>query len=343
MSILIAILILAILIVVHEWGHFIVARRIGIPVHEFSLGFGYRILSVQRNGVEYSWRAIPLGGYVRMAGEEPGDDTNPEGFNNRTPLEKIRVAFAGPAMNFVLAILIFIYSFAVIGIAKPVGDAVIGDVLEGKPAAEAGLKADDRILAVNGKEVMDWEAFVNAVRAEPAGATLDLTVERNGKVNNLTVETFTAEGSEEPMIGVYSKVIFEKQGIGSAIKYGFIQTYEMTILLFQGLGMLFTGEVSSGDLAGPVGITSMVGEAARGGMVYLLAFTAFLSINLGILNLLPIPALDGSRILFSLVEIVRRKPLDPDKEGMIHWFGFLFLMGLLLLVTYNDIIRLIRG
>ena len=153
MSILIAILILAILIVVHEWGHFIVARRIGIPVHEFSLGFGYRILSVKYNGVEYSWRAIPLGGYVRMAGEEPGDVSNPEGFNNRTPLEKIRVAFAGPAMNFVLAILIFIYSFAVIGIAKPVGDAIIGDVLEGKPAAEAGLQANDRILAVNGKEV----------------------------------------------------------------------------------------------------------------------------------------------------------------------------------------------
>ena len=117
----------------------------------------------------------------------------------------------------------------------------------------------------------------------------------------------------------------------------------MTVLLFQGLGMLFTGEVSTNDLAGPVGITSMVGEAAQGGLVYLLAFTAFLSINLGILNLLPIPALDGSRILFSLVEIVRRKPMDPEKEGLIHWFGFLFLMGLLLLVTYNDIIRLIRG
>lgn len=343
MSVLIAILILAVLILVHEWGHFIVARRIGIPVYEFSLGFGYRILSWKRNGVEYSWRIFPLGGYVRMAGEEPGDMADPNGFSNRTPLEKIRVAFAGPAMNFVLAVIIFIYSFAVIGIAKPVEDAVIGNVLEGKPAAEAGLQADDRILSVNGEPVKNWEAFVHTVRNQRAGSTIDLKVERNGQTRDFKVKTYVAEGSKEPMIGVYSKVIFERQGVGTAIKYGFIQTYQMTVLLLQSLGMLVTGQVSSGDLAGPVGIVSMVGEASRGGMIYLLSFTAFLSINLGILNLLPIPALDGSRIVFSTVEAIRRKPIDPEKEGLIHWFGFLFLMGLLVLVTYNDILRLIRG
>ncbi|MEQ8237015.1 MAG: site-2 protease family protein, partial [Syntrophomonadaceae bacterium] len=128
-----------------------------------------------------------------------------------------------------------------------------------------------------------------------------------------------------------------------AIKLGFIQTYDTTALLLGGLGQLFTGAVAPTELAGPVGITRMVGEAAQGGMIYLLSFTAFLSINLGIINLLPIPALDGSRIVFALVESVRRKPLDPEKEGMIHWLGFIFLILIIIFATYNDLVRLIRG
>jgi len=170
-----------------------------------------------------------------------------------------------------------------------------------------------------------------------------LTVQREGKNLALSVTPTVNESNGKSMLGVYSQIEYERQGIITSIKMGFIQTYQMTVLLLQGLGMLISGGASTSDLAGPVGIASMVGEAARGGIVYLLSFSAFLSINLGILNLLPIPALDGSRFVFAIVEAIRRKPMDPEREGFIHWLGFLFLMGLIVLATYNDILRLIKG
>ena len=343
MSIVLALIIIAILILFHELGHFIAARRIGIPVHEFSLGFGYKLLSTKKGETEYSLRLIPLGGFVRMAGEEPGDMENPDGFNARTPFEKMRVAFAGPFMNFVLAILIFIYTFAVIGVAQPVNEAIIGEVVKDKPAYQAGLKSGDKIVAINDKSVASWNEFVATIQKSPAGKPLQLTISRDQETKVLSMTPVLNESTGKPIVGVYSKVTFERQGIVTAIKLGFVQTYQMTVLMITSLGMLFTGGASASDLAGPVGITTMVGEAARGGFVYLLSFTAFLSINLGILNLLPIPALDGSRIVFALVEAIRRKPMDPEKEGYIHWLGFLFLMLIMLFATYNDIVRLIKG
>lgn len=340
-SIITTIIIIAVLILAHEWGHFITARRIGIPVYEFSLGFGYRLLSIKRNGVEYSLRLFPLGGFVRMAGEQPDDLDNPEGFNNRTPLEKIRVAFAGPFMNFVMAVLIFIYSYAFIGIPQPMKAVVIGGVITGQPAAKAGLIENDKILEVNGEKVATWTEFTSIIK-KSANAPLTMKLVRNNHIKYVTVTPANMDKTGAK-IGAYSQVRYEKQGILTSIKLGFIKTYQFTGQLIGGLGMLFTGEASAADLAGPVGITKMVGEAAQGGTLYLLAFTAFLSINLGILNLLPIPALDGSRMVFAAIEAIRRKPLAPEKEGFIHWLGFMFLMLLIVIVTYNDIIRLIKG
>ncbi len=341
MSIVLALIIIAILILVHELGHFVAARRVGIPVHEFSLGFGYKLLSTKKGETEYSLRLIPLGGFVRMAGEEPGDTDNPDGFNKRTPWEKMQVSFAGPFMNFVLAALIFIYIFAVIGVPQ----AIVGDVIKDKPAYHAGLKSGDKILAVNDQKVSSWNQFVETIQKNPAGKELQLTISRNQNSQVLSMTPVRNESNGQTIIGVYpsSKVTFERQGIVTAVKLGFTQTYQMTVLMISGLGMLFTGAVTSADLAGPVGITNMVGEAARSGVVNLLSFSAFLSINLGILNLLPIPALDGSRIVFAIVEAVRRKPMNPEREGFVHWVGFLFLMSLILFVTYNDIVKLIKG
>jgi regulator of sigma E protease len=343
MTIVIALIIIAILILAHEWGHFIVARRVGIEVHEFSLGFGYKLFSIKKNGVEYSLRLIPLGGFVRMAGEEPGDMDNPNGFNNCKPWEKFAVSFSGPFMNFVLAILIFIYIFAFIGVAQPMDDAVVGEVLQGKPAEAAGLQTNDRVLAVNGKSVGSWNEFVGTIKSNQVGVPLELKIDRGGTIDYITLRSVQDENTGIPIVGIYPQVEFERQGILNAIRLGFVQTYQMTSLLLGGLVMLFTGGASASDLAGPVGITNMVGEAARSGLVYLLSFTAFLSINLGILNLLPIPALDGSRMAFALVEAVRKKPINPEREGFIHWLGFLFLMSIIVFVTYNDIVRLIKG
>ena len=151
------------------------------------------------------------------------------------------------------------------------------------------------------------------------------------------------ERNENPSNEIISSVNYERQSIFTAIKMGFVQTYTMTVMLLQSLWMLISGGASVNDLAGPVGITKLVGDVAQIGSVFVLNFAAFLSINLGLINLLPIPALDGSKIVFSLVEAVRRKPLDPEKEGFIHWIGFMFLMLLIVFVTYNDIIRLIKG
>lgn len=340
-SIITTIIVIAVLILAHEWGHFIVARRIGIPVYEFSLGFGYRLLSIKKNGVEYSLRLFPLGGFVRMAGEQPDDMDNPDGFNNRSPLEKIRVAFAGPAMNFVAAVLIFIYSYAFIGVPVPTNQAVIGGVVSGQPAASSGLKENDKILEVNGQTVTTWNEFTAIIR-KSNNIPLKLKLVRNNHIQYITVTPVNSDKTV-PKIGAFSQVNYQKQGIMTSIKLGFVKTYQFTVQLLGGLGLLFSGGASAADLAGPVGITKMVGEAAQGGALYLLAFTAFLSINLGILNLLPIPALDGSRIVFAVVEAIRRKPIAPEKEGFIHFLGFIFLMLLIVIVTYNDIIRLIKG
>jgi regulator of sigma E protease len=343
MSVLITIIIIAVLILAHEWGHFIAARRIGIPVYEFSLGFGTKLLSTNRNGVQYSLRLFPLGGYVRMAGEEPGDENDPNGFNNRTPLEKIRVSFAGPFMNFVLALLLFIFSFAFIGIPESSDQPILGKVLKDRPAAEAGLKPGDRILSVNQEPVATWSDFTEMIGASSPGEPLNLELERDGK--NLSLQVFPDDQGTggKSAIGVMNKMNYSKLGIWDSIKLGLDQTYQLTVLLLSWLVTLFTGGASTADLAGPVGIVSLVGEAAQIGSVFLLNFAAYLSINLGILNLLPIPALDGSRIVFALVQAVRRKPMEPEKEGFVHWLGFLFLMLLIVIVTFNDILRLIKG
>ncbi len=341
-TVLITLLIIALLILVHEWGHFITARRIGIPVYEFSIGFGPKVFSWKRDDVVYSLRLIPLGGFVRMAGEEPGDPDHPDSFSNRTPLEKIRVSFAGPFMNFVLALLIFVFSYSVIGLPRSSDEPIIGTVIQGKPAELAGIEAGDRIVAVNGTKIGSWADF-NRQTSKNNARPLELQLERKGQQINLEVIPAKLDSSGNIGIGVLNQVVYEKQGIIKSLELGLKQTYELTLLLFSALGIIFSGGATMGDLAGPVGITRLVGEFAQAGTIFLLNFTAFLSINLGIMNLLPIPALDGSKIVLALVEAVRKKPLDPEKEGFINWIGFLFLIALMLVVTFNDIVRWIRG
>jgi len=342
-TILITLAIIAVLILVHEFGHFIVARRIGIPVWEFSLGFGPRLLGTKRNGTEYSIRLIPLGGYVRMAGEEPGDGDDPNGYNRRTPLEKMRVAFAGPFMNLVAAMLIFVYIYSVTGVEESLPGAVIGQVLDGTPAQTAGIKAGDQVLAINGSKIENWNELTGKIGATKEGQTIKMSIERNNHPLSLEVKPTFNKTLNKNYIGIKPVITFKKLGIVEAVKNGFQRTYEFTVILLSGLGLLVSGGASMGDLSGPVGITKMVGEVAEVGWSQLLAFSAFLSINLGILNLLPIPALDGSRIVFALVEGIRRKPLAPEKEGFIHWLGFIFLIGLMIIVTFNDIVKLYRG
>lgn len=342
MSVLITLIIIAILILVHEWGHFLAARKIGIPVHEFSLGFGPKLISTTRAGVEYSLRIVPIGGFVRMAGEESEDLEDPKGFMKRTPLEKMLVSFAGPFMNFVLALLIFITAFAVIGIPENTNEPVIGKVISGKPADLAGLLPGDRILSINGQQVQSWEEFARFTD-ENESHPLQISVKRGNELLNLAVTPAKLDMSGNIGIGVLNSVKYHRFGVIESIGMGVQKTFQMTAELLSYLGHALTGGASMQDVAGPVGITRMVGEFASVGIVFLMIFTAFLSINLGIMNLLPIPALDGSKIVFALVEMVRRKPLEPEKEGFIHMVGFVLLMVLMVVITYHDLVKWFKG
>lgn len=351
MMIIISLLVLAIIILVHEWGHFVAARSAGIEVLEFSIGFGPKLFSINRpydNGkinseTEFSLRLFPLGGFVRMAGTEPDDEDHEHGFNRASPLQRIKVLAAGPIMNFVLAIVLFIFAFTVIGIPQPVDNAIIGEIIEGKPAAAAGLQTGDEIVAANGQRIQSWEQFVGAIQRTPREESLLLQVKRGGELFDISVKPEYDSTSQTMMLGITSMVTYHKMGFWQGIKLGFVNTYQTTVAMLQGLGQIITGAVSTKALAGPVGITKMIGQAAQGGLVYLLNFTALLSINLGVINLIPFPALDGSRIVFTGIEMVRGRPMEPEREGFIHLMGFMILMGLIILVTYNDIFRLIKG
>lgn len=342
MQIVLAILVLMLLILVHEWGHFIVALKVGVPVREFSIGFGPLLLSKQRRGVQYSLRLIPLGGYVRMTGEDEDFEAE-DGFVNRKPWEKIAIAAAGPIMNFVAAIVLFILIFSVLGMPKALNEPVLGGTVENMPAAAAGLQEGDRCLEINGEKVSTWEEFSSRIASAEPGETLSLRMERDGAERMVEVQPVYNAEQDRMVLGIYNSVVYERVSILKAIPAGFQQTWSMTLVLLEGLGMLFSGQVGADELSGPVGITTMIGDAAQSGTVTLLAFMAFLSVNLGLLNLLPIPALDGSKMLFAVVEWIRGKRIDPDREAMINWVGFLLMMGLMVMATYNDIERLIQG
>ncbi len=336
MRIVVAVLLLLFLIVVHEWGHFITALKIGVPIEEFSIGYGPLLVKKIYGRVQYSFRLLPLGGYVRMTGDEE-DWNDPNGFVNRKPWEKILIAAAGPFMNFVAAILLFIVIYSFLGIPAALDEPVFGGVLEGTPAEAAGIQTGDRCVQVNGETVESWNDFTTQVAAAREGEALSLVLQRGGDEFTVDVQPFYDEEQGRLIVGVYSTVVYEKVSVFRAIPAGFQQTWHMTVLLAEGMKMLFTGEAGADDISGPIGITTMIGDAAREGMIELLAFIALLSVNLGLLNLLPIPALDGSKILLAVIEWIRRKRLDPEKESHIQWIGLLLLLGLMALATVNDI------
>ncbi|MDR1616573.1 MAG: RIP metalloprotease RseP [Syntrophomonadaceae bacterium] len=342
MSIILTLIIIAVLVLVHEWGHYIVARKIGIPVHEFSLGFGYRLYSFKKDGVVFSIRAVPLGGFVRLAGEEVADMEAPGGYFNRKPVEKIAVSIAGPLMNFVIAIVIFILTLALIGSTEGSSEPVIGKVEAGFPAAQAGLQQGDRIISIEGNEIKQWDDVVENTR-NSGKSVLNIQYDHRGEIYSVPVNTVVLDSAGSTGIGIYPIFIQHRYSLTQSVAMGFQQTYELTKALVYSLVVIVTGGATMNDVAGPVGIVRMVGDFAQLGFVTLLTFTAFLSINLGFMNLLPIPALDGGRIIFALFEMVTRKPFPREKEGFLHWIGFMVLMLLMVLVTFNDIVRCFKG
>lgn len=334
-----SIIVFGMLIFFHELGHYAVAKRVGMRVHEFSLGFGPKILGTTRGETVYNLRAVPLGGFVRVAGMDPEEEVEKDrSYQDKTILQRMGFIVAGPLMNFVLAAVLLAFIFMAHGMPSPTTQ--ISDLVEGQPAQEAGFLPGDRIVAIEGHRVTGWEEVTVLINERP-GREIDVLVARDGRELVIPVVPATDE-SGLGRIGIYPGSELIKMGPVAAVVGGVEYTVRVTVLIVDFIVKMITGQAPP-DLGGPVRIVSEIGRSVDMGVFYLLQLTAFLSINLGLFNLFPIPALDGSRLLFLSIEAVRGKPVDPLKENFIHMVGFGLILLLIVFITYNDVLQLMMG
>lgn len=338
------------MVLIHELGHCMVAKWCGIKVIEFSFGFGPKIVGYQGKETLYALRVIPLGGFVKLHGMDAEIDDNGKeviapthdvrSFMNKPVWQRMAVIVAGPIMNFVLAIILFVAVFAYLGVPSPGTTNTIGSLVADKPAATSGIKPGDKIVAVNNESTLDWTRLTEVIWAKP-DQVLSLTVERDNGKQRQTVSVKTEKNPKngKGMIGIEPEIIYTHASILQSTRFGIERTVDFTKFIMVTLAQMITGKIPA-DIGGPVMIAQVIGEGARQGLVNLLSLTGVLSIQLGLINLFPIPALDGSRLIFLLIEGVRGKPLKPEKENMIHLVGFVLLMALMIAVTYKDVLRL---
>ncbi|MBM7613698.1 RIP metalloprotease RseP [Alkaliphilus hydrothermalis] len=327
-----AIIVFGALVFFHELGHFAIAKMVGIKVHEFAIGMGPKLLGFIKGETQYSIRILPIGGYVRMEGEDEASE-DARSFSKKSVPARLGVIVAGPIMNFILGLLLFTLLFYNVG-GNPT--TIIAETLEGSPAQVMQLQEGDKVVSIDGKEINNWGDLETAIAASEGNA-IDIQVLRNGETITKSIDPMLEEETGKVMIGIVPE--YEKS-LSGAVRSSFKNFNMVVTEIFSFLGRLVSGKASSEEVAGPVGIISLVGEASQAGWLNLVFLAALISINLGLMNLLPIPALDGSRLLFLLVELFRGKPVDPDKEGMIHMVGFAILISLMVFVTYKDIVKL---
>ncbi|MCL6638938.1 MAG: RIP metalloprotease RseP [Firmicutes bacterium] len=332
-----SIVVFGLLIFIHELGHFLAAKLMNIKVHEFSLGFGPKLVSLPRGETSYNVRALPLGGFVRMAGMDPNEEEPDEerGFNKKTVGQRVFVIFAGPAMNFVLAALLLAFIFFFQGIPVPL--TTIESVVPGYPAESAGILPGDKVVAVDNVPVGNWNELAAKINSRPE-EKIQLTVLREGREKNFEIYTIRDENGQGK-IGIVPARGPEKLSVPAAIAEGWKWTARITVMILTFLSKMIFGAAPA-DLGGPVRVVTEIGKAVEVGYFFVVELAAFLSINLGLFNLFPIPALDGSRILFLTWEKIRGRPVDPVKENFIHLVGFGLLMLLMIIITYNDILQI---
>lgn len=335
MTIIAAIILFGIIVFIHELGHFLFAKKAGVRIHEFAIGMGPKIYSFQKGETKYSIRLLPLGGYVSMEGED-GESNDPRAFGEKTLLQRASIIFAGPFFNIVLAALLLIPVFAYTG--TPSDKNILGQVLENTPAIEAGLEVNDKIIEINGTKISNWQDIVDNLQ-KGTSQPVNIKVERDNTTKDFTV---TPEKNEQGKYVIGIVPTYDKSII-KAIPRAFVATWDMIKQMLTFVVQLFTGTIPGGfenSVAGPVGVIGIVSDAAKMGIINLIYIASVISLNLGILNLLPIPALDGGRLLFLLIEAIRGKKLDPNKEATIHTVGLMLLMGFMIFVTYKDILKL---
>ena len=347
--------VLGILIFFHELGHFLVAKHFGIKVLKFSLGFGPKVLGKKIGETEYLISAIPLGGYVKMFGESDDEEDDPippedqsRSFSHKPAIQRMAVVGAGPMFNLLLALLIFCASFGFTGMQ--VLTTEIGQVREGSPADKAGLKKGDLIVSVDNTNTDSWPQLKERV-GENQGEPIRITLLRNGEPLTVTVipemsvvKNIFGEEIKTPLLGVVSAGSFQEIKVGflGAMKEGCLKTWEIIRLTCLTVVKLIQGIVSIKTLGGPILIGQMTGQLAEESWSYLIPFTAVISINLGILNLLPIPILDGGFIIFLLIELIIGRPLNVKKREFAQKLGMGLLVLLMMVVIYNDIARLVQ-
>lgn len=343
MNILVAILVFSLLILFHELGHFSLAKLNGIRVNEFSLGLGPTIVGFTKGETKYSLKLLPFGGACMMEGEDENSDDD-RAFNKKSVWARISVVAAGPIFNFIMA---FLFSAVVLG-AAGVDKPVLSDVIEGYAAEEAGLQSGDTLVELGGKNIHFYRE-VSVYSTFHEGEPVEIVYERDGQEYETTLVPKYDEELGRYLYGFISAGAREKVGFVETLGYAFCEVGYYIDTTIQSLKLMFTGGVTVNDLSGPVGIVQNMGEVyeesvQNDGYFYaflnMMSWAIMLSANLGVMNLLPIPALDGGRLVFLAVEAIRGKPISPEKEGMVHMIGIILLFILMFVVMFNDIRKL---
>lgn len=413
-TLIVVVIIFGLLVSIHELGHLVVAKRSGILCREYAIGFGPKIFSVKKGETVYTLRLLPIGGYVRMAGEDPEiieikpgqhiglyfdqggkvsrliadhlekypqarfltvehcdlekdlyisgyeEENGPlvryeldrkatyvadnqdfqiapldRQFASKSLLKRFLTIFAGPFMNLVLAVVVFIIFYSIQGV--PSDAPKLGELINGYPAQKAGLLANDKVLQIDQQKIVSWNDIVSYVQKHPK-EKMTFTIDRNGHVSRVNLvsgqRNGQVKGTKEGLIGAYGPTL---HSIPDSVVAGVKQTGYWITTELNGLKTMVTGGFNLNDLAGPARMYQMTGEVVHQGLVLVLNWAAFLSVNLAVINLLPLPALDGGRLMFLIIEALRGKPVEPQKEALVHFIGFAFLMLLMLLVTWNDL------
>lgn len=344
MTLIYFILILGAIVFVHELGHFLFARLSGVYVYEFSIGMGKKLLSYKKKDgeTEYCLRLIPLGGFCQIAGEN-GDieeDNIPKDKKmcNKSFIQRFAILFFGAGFNFIFA---FILLFAIGLFYGSVDETpVVGGIMEDYPAYQSGLQENDLIISLNDKKVSTWDDVLWELDINK-GNSVVFEIKRDNEIKKITITPKKViENDEESYVYGISRTTKREKGFISSLNYAVVKTKSLFKMMYNTIKSLFTGKVGVNDLSGPVGIYNIVGTQASAGLASIIYLIAYLSINVGFINLIPLPAFDGGRILFLIIEKIIGKPISPKVEGTIHTIGFLLLIILMIYVTFNDILKL---
>ncbi|MEG0051182.1 MAG: RIP metalloprotease RseP [Terrisporobacter sp.] len=337
MTIIVALILFGIIIMIHELGHFIFAKKNGVTVHEFAIGMGPQVFAKEKNGTKYSLRLLPIGGYCAMEGED--EESNKDGsFGRKSILQRASIIFAGPLFNLITAVIFLIPVFIYIGSTTTTLDTVV----DKSPAMKASLQKGDTIKEIDGKPIKSWDEFTDKISSSN-GKEISMVIDRDGKSIKVNLTPQKAEDGTYK-VGVTS---LREKNIIKSIGEAFTSTFEMTSQMLLFLKQMITGTVPGGftnAVAGPVGVISLVSGAAKAGFFNLLYLGSIISLNLGIMNLIPFPALDGGRLVLLFLEWIRGgKKINAEKENMINMIGLCALMAFMVFITYNDITKLFRG